>query len=213
MNCLCKDDFEILTSFWACFDFGQKNIYRGKCKVYTNYTKNQSKAMWCSDYLYRTTWFNKDWTHVLHRYKSCSWRVGDSRWWDSLTVVPVGNKTKHHSLVNHTTKKILYNHYCWKLSKYHVFFIEIYYQENLIVPVKKLINGLRYIKRYRNRWWGNTCLQFNKKIIKIDSYYPETNIDHFYECCWHGHMYIAIDKSNREAQWYNSILEKKEKTS
>ena len=40
-------------------------------------------ALWCSGYHYFITWF-----------KPCSWRVGDSGWWGSLTMVPAGNKTK-----------------------------------------------------------------------------------------------------------------------
>ena len=43
-------------------------------------------------------------TQVLRRFKSCSRRVGDSRWWGSLTVVQTGNKIKRLSSVNHTTK-------------------------------------------------------------------------------------------------------------
>ena len=53
---------------------------------------NYQVAPWCSGYRYCTTSFNKAWTQVLRRFKSCSRRVGDSRWWGSLTVVPAGNK-------------------------------------------------------------------------------------------------------------------------
>ena len=63
-------------------------------------------STWCSGYHYCTTSFNKAWTQVLRRFKSCSRRVGDSRWWGSLTVVPAGNKAKRLSSVNHTTKTI-----------------------------------------------------------------------------------------------------------
>ena len=31
-------------------------------------------------YLYRTFSCNKVWTHVYHRFESCSWRVGDLEW-------------------------------------------------------------------------------------------------------------------------------------
>ena len=48
----------------------------------------------CSGYHYSTT----------SLFKSCSRRVGDSRWWGSLTMVSVGNKAKHLSSVNHTMK-------------------------------------------------------------------------------------------------------------
>ena len=44
-------------------------------------------ALWCSGYHYCTTSFNKAWTQVLHRFKSCLRHVRDSRWWGSLTMV------------------------------------------------------------------------------------------------------------------------------
>ena len=65
-----------------------------------------SLSPWCSGYHYCTTSFNKDWTQVLHSFKSCSRSVGDSRWWRSLTMAPAGNKAKRLSSVNHTTKSI-----------------------------------------------------------------------------------------------------------
>ena len=68
-------------------------------------------APWCSGYHYCTTSFNKAWTQVLRRFKPYWWRVGDSRWWGSLTVVPAGNKSKCLSSVNHTTKRIHHYHH------------------------------------------------------------------------------------------------------
>ena len=53
----------------------------------------------------------KFWTHVLRRFKSWSRRVGVSRWWGSLTMVPAGNKAKRFSSVNHTKKTIHHHHY------------------------------------------------------------------------------------------------------
>ena len=66
---------------------------------------------WCSGYHYCTTSFKKAWIQVLRRFKSCSRRVGDSRWWGSLTMVPAGNKAKRLSSVNHTTKIIHHHHH------------------------------------------------------------------------------------------------------
>ena len=43
--------------------------------------------LWCNGYHYCTTSFNQAWTQVLRRFKPCSRRVGDSRWWGSLTMV------------------------------------------------------------------------------------------------------------------------------
>ena len=49
-------------------------------------------APWCGGYHNYTTSFIKTWTQALRRLKSCSRLVGDSQWWESLTVVPAGNK-------------------------------------------------------------------------------------------------------------------------
>ena len=67
-------------------------------------------APWCSGYHYFSTSLKKAWTQALRRLKSCSRRVGDPRWWGSLTMIPAGNKAKPLSSVNHATKKI-HNHY------------------------------------------------------------------------------------------------------
>ena len=61
---------------------------------------------WYSGYNYCTTSFNKVWTQVLRGFKSCLRRVRDLRWWESLTVVPAGNKSQRLSLVNHSAKTI-----------------------------------------------------------------------------------------------------------
>ena len=71
--------------------------------------KKTSKYMaitWCSGYHSCATLFNKAWTQILRRFKCCSRRVGDWRWWGSLTMFPTGNKAKRLSSVNHTTKTI-----------------------------------------------------------------------------------------------------------
>ena len=46
----------------------------------------------CSSYHYCTTSFNKAWTQVLHRFKSCLLHVRDLWWWGSLTMVPARNE-------------------------------------------------------------------------------------------------------------------------
>ena len=63
-------------------------------------------VLWCSSYHYCTTSFNKSWTQLLHRFKSCWQHVGDSRWWGSLTMILAENKAKPPPLVKHTTKTI-----------------------------------------------------------------------------------------------------------
>ena len=49
------------------------------------------------------TSFNKTWTQVLCRIKSCLRHVGDLWWWGYLTMVPAGNKVACLLSVNHTT--------------------------------------------------------------------------------------------------------------
>ena len=61
----------------------------------------------------------KAWTQVLHRFKSCSRHVRDSRWWGSLTMVPAGNKAKRLLSVNHTTKTIHHHHHhVWPIASF-----------------------------------------------------------------------------------------------
>ena len=49
-----------------------------------------SRAPWCSGYC--TTSFNKILTQILHRFKPCLLRVRDLCWWESLAMVPAGNR-------------------------------------------------------------------------------------------------------------------------
>ena len=64
-------------------------------------------AIWCSGYHYCTTSFKKAWTQVLCRFRFCWSFVGDSRWWESLTMVAAGNKAKRligqpdHKTIHH----------------------------------------------------------------------------------------------------------------
>ena len=39
-------------------------------------------ASWCSNYHYCTASFNKVWTQVLHRLRSCLWHVQGLIWWE-----------------------------------------------------------------------------------------------------------------------------------
>ena len=67
-------------------------------------------ASWCSGYHYCTTSFINAWTQILRRFKSWSRRVENSRWCESMTMFPTGNKAKCLSSVNHTTKIIHHHH-------------------------------------------------------------------------------------------------------
>ena len=68
-------------------------------------------VLWCSNYHYCITSFNKVWTQVLRRFKYCLQHVGDSQWWEFLTIVPAGNKAKHPWMVDHTTQTIHFHHH------------------------------------------------------------------------------------------------------
>ena len=96
-----KENFIKLTICDNCNNF----LQRFEC--------NDSRPLvvpWCSIYHYCTTSFNKASIQFLRRFKSCSWRDGDSRWWGSLTMVTAGNKAKRLSSVNYTTKTIHHHH-------------------------------------------------------------------------------------------------------
>ena len=75
----------------------------------------KADTKYCSCYHYCTTSFNKAWTQVQCRFKSYLWRVRDSRWWESLTVVPTRNKAKRLSSVNQTTRTI-HHHQSFQFS-------------------------------------------------------------------------------------------------
>ena len=75
-----------------------------KSVIFSN--KQDILPPWCSDYHHCTTSYNQSWTQAFRKFKPCSWRVRNLRWWGSLTMVPAGNKAKHLSSVNHSTKTI-----------------------------------------------------------------------------------------------------------
>ena len=52
------------------------------------------------------------------RFKSCSPRVGDSRWWGSLTMVWAANKAKRRLSVNLTTRTIHHHHHHYHYTKH-----------------------------------------------------------------------------------------------
>ena len=86
----------------SIFSYVWNLVFRG---FYSGRLRQGVNALWkllrkfkvetaCSVYHSCTVSFNKSWTHVLRRFKSCSRCVRDSRWWGSLTMVAAGNKTK-----------------------------------------------------------------------------------------------------------------------
>ena len=79
-------------------------------------------ALWCSGYHYDTTSFKKVWTQVLHRFKSYLWLCfRDYHWWESLTVVPAGNKTYYLSTINRHQSLFsftYFSHFYWYPALY-----------------------------------------------------------------------------------------------
>ena len=75
------------------------------------HTKKLLCGVGCNGYHCCTTSFNKAWTQVLHRFKSCSQYVRASWWWASLTIVLVGNKAKRFIVSQYTTKTIHHQHH------------------------------------------------------------------------------------------------------
>ena len=71
-------------------------------------------APWCSGYHYCASSFKKAWAQILRRLRSCSWRVGELRWW-GWTMIPLGNKVEHLSSVNHNSKQFIFIDHVKKL--------------------------------------------------------------------------------------------------
>ena len=57
-----------------------------------------------------------------------------SRWWGSLTMVPAGNKAKHLSSVNHTTKKFHHHHHHHHHHQIHFPFSRVFFEEICVWP-------------------------------------------------------------------------------
>ena len=64
-------------------------------------------------------------------FKSCSRRVGDSRWWGSLTAVPAASKAKRLSSVNYATKTIHHHHHIVNQNSLlnQIYFVSLRYNE------------------------------------------------------------------------------------
>ena len=129
---------------------------------------------WCSRYHYCTTSFNKVSTQVLRRLKSCSRCVGDSRWWEFLTIVPAWNKAKRCSSVNHTTKTIHHHHHNQGLLSDFVFFTS---QKNFFRNYRnnksniQLLNELNFcpgaVKRLINKSKSNYYERIANKLNNL----------------------------------------------
>ena len=67
-------------------------------------------APWCCGYHFCTTSFNKIWTRIPRRFKSCSKRVGDLRWRKTRTMVRLEIRRKRFLSINYTAKIIHHHH-------------------------------------------------------------------------------------------------------
>ena len=89
-------------------------------------------------------------------YKSPCWqRVGDSRWWGSLTMVSAENKSKCLSSVNHTTKTIHHHH-----PSFHFLYII-----TLCLVTMKSSNSKFYVSRTM-QWHLLALHEINKSYYK-----------------------------------------------
>ena len=135
--------------------------------------KSREMSPWCSCYHHCTTSFNKASTQVLRRFKSCSRRVGDSRCWGSLGMVPAGNKAKRLSSVNHTIKTIHHHqqHFSSLLKGFQL--------------PKVVLDLIAHLKIQSRCVWSWTLLilhgsyrvsvlcLFDNKVIKLWAFIPE----------------------------------------
>ena len=71
---------------WALHSYFYLIIKVLKWSVYY-YHKIIVVVTWCSVYHYCITSFNKVWTEIVRRLKPYLRRVGDLRWWESLTII------------------------------------------------------------------------------------------------------------------------------
>ena len=127
---------------------------------------------WCSGYHYCTTSFNKAWTQVLRRFKSC-WRwVGNLGWWGSLTMVPARNKAERLSSVNHTTKTIQF------IIGLNVFCVKSITSENLYCKIFKWIKFITYIIFIKT--FNQYCILRDFFHVKLSRSYQVTEVSKTY---------------------------------
>ena len=97
------------------------------------------------------------------QFKSCSRHVGDLRWWGSLTMIPAGNKAKHLSSVNHTTKTIHHHHSLSSRCNYSKYFFcckKMY--GNLEAAKQRLLEVLFLVNKSQHEWReGQTLRDFH----------------------------------------------------
>ena len=169
---------------------------------------------WCNGYHYCKTSFIKAWTQALRRFKSCSWRVGDSRWGGSLTIIPVENKAKQLSSVNHTTKTIYlhyhHHHFClhqritvallkWSSDRLVIAAKGFLKLSNLFVLIK--LKRLLLPKHFAYVTFGKLLRVFSTKVNQLYLLYIMTlrcfflHVMFSKNVCWKIYKNSYLDKS------------------
>ena len=108
---------------------------------------------------------------ILFNFIPCSRRVGDSRWWGSLTVVPAGNKAKRLSSVNHTTKAIHHHHHHHHHHHYH-------HCIHKVMPTYILIN-VQYLQNIVFSFEIGSNGQNISRLLPLDKKIPPSKISCF----------------------------------
>ena len=113
-------------------------------------------------------------------FKSCLQRVGDSRWWGSLKMVPAGYKAKCLSLVNDTTKQFfiiinlciyLYTYICIYIYIHICMYICIYILYIYITYIYYIyIHTYTYQFLIVVREWIASIISCDQRIYNVNIY-------------------------------------------
>ena len=106
-------------------------------------------APWCCDYQLCTISSSNAWIHVRRRFKSCLLRVLDLQWWESWTMISVGNKTWPLSSVNHSSKSIHshHHHYYHHHHHHHHYHLKLFGKISFSWSFYLFINSYFYISK------------------------------------------------------------------
>ena len=95
---------------WKLLFKAHDYVLLGSCPEFPCWKRYTQKISgYATDYCRSS--FNKAWIQVLQRFISCLQRVGDLWRWGCMTLVLAGNKAKHLSSVNHSTKTNHHHHH------------------------------------------------------------------------------------------------------
>ena len=108
---------------------------------------------------------------VFRRFLFCSWRLGDLRWWESLTVIRGGNKAKRLSPINHSAKTIHHHHHHHHHHHDHHHYNHYHHQFNCSDPFKNEHENI--LKLFHLQSLGSCWKSFVNIIFQnnLDNYY------------------------------------------